>query len=174
MTTTDPTAFDLNSDARFSTDPLVRHINAFTAHGGHHVYMPFITPVADNLYHGGVEQGLILPEGIKHIVSLYKWQSYDSLHELDSVVVTTMLDSVEQGFEQVDLLAEWVNLSRKTGPVLVHCQAGLNRSSLVVARALMLSGEVETGQEAIDLLRAKRSPGVLCNPAFEEWVRNSG
>ena len=54
----------------------------------------------------------------------------------------------------------------------MHCQAGLNRSSLVVAIALLLSGEVSTGQEAIDLIREKRDPACLCNPAFEKWVRS--
>jgi hypothetical protein len=62
-----------------------------------------------------------------------------------------------------------VTARRKTGPCLVHCQAGLNRSSLVVARVLMLEGA--TADEAIGLLREKRSPACLCNPAFEEWLR---
>jgi protein-tyrosine phosphatase len=53
------------------------------------------------------------------------------------------------------------------GTVFVHCQAGLNRSSLVIAASLLGSGEVATGQEAIDVIRARRDPACLCNPAFE-------
>ncbi len=50
----------------------------------------------------------------------------------------------------------------------MHCQAGINRSGLVTALAL-----VEEGMKAVDaiaLLRAKRSPAVLCNRAFEQWL----
>jgi len=54
--------------------------------------------------------------------------------------------------------------------VTVHnCQAGLNRSSLVAAYALMLAGA--TAADAIELLRQERSPAALCNPAFADWLR---
>jgi len=62
-----------------------------------------------------------------------------------------------------------VNACREDGPTLVHCQAGLNRSSLVAARALVLGGM--TADDAIALIREKRSPACLCNPAFERWLR---
>jgi protein-tyrosine phosphatase len=51
----------------------------------------------------------------------------------------------------------------------VHCQAGLNRSSLVIARALILSGMPSVA--AIALIREKRSPACLSNPSFERWLR---
>jgi protein-tyrosine phosphatase len=50
------------------------------------------------------------------------------------------------------------------GKTLVHCQAGLNRSGLVAAVALMKLGR--TADEAIKLLRDSRSPMVLCNDTF--------
>lgn len=53
---------------------------------------------------------------------------------------------------------------------LIHCQAGLNRSGLLAARTLMKRGH--TADEAIALLREKRSPLVLCNDAFENWLRS--
>jgi protein-tyrosine phosphatase len=63
-----------------------------------------------------------------------------------------------------------VNSCRGSGPTLVHCQAGLNRSSLVVVRALVLDGmDVDT---AIAVVREKRSPVCLCNPSFESWLRS--
>jgi hypothetical protein len=43
---------------------------------------------------------------------------------------------------------------------------------LVIAAALIGSGEVATGQEAIDLIREKRDAACLCNPRFEAWVRD--
>jgi hypothetical protein len=54
--------------------------------------------------------------------------------------------------------------------VLVRCYTGQNRSGLVVALAMAhLYGM--TGDEAIERLRALRSPTVLCNPTFEQYVR---
>ncbi len=68
----------------------------------------------------------------------------------------------------MDGIAAWVNASRDDGPTLVHCQAGLNRSSLVVGRALMLGGMAP--RAAVDLIREKRSPVCLSNPSFEKWL----
>ena len=80
-----------------------------------------------------------------------------------------MYDSLDQAYGQVDAIAAWVNAGRRSAPTLVHCQAGLNRSSLVAARALMLEGR--SADEAITLIREQRSPACLCNPAFERWLR---
>jgi protein-tyrosine phosphatase len=56
------------------------------------------------------------------------------------------------------------------GATAHNCQAGLNRSGLVAALALIRSGM--TPAEAITLLRSKRSPAVLCNPTFERFLRS--
>lgn len=48
--------------------------------------------------------------------------------------------------------------------VLVRCQAGLNRSSLVVASTMISLGYSPT--KAIDLIRQKRSKYTLCNQNF--------
>lgn len=53
--------------------------------------------------------------------------------------------------------------------VLIRCQAGVNRSGLVMALVLMLSGR--TADESIDLIRERRSTYALSNRAFEQWLR---
>ena len=111
-----------------------------------------------------------MPEEIKHVLSLYKWEHYTIGHQVGRLLTVEMYDSLDQTLEGIDELARWVNSARADGPTLVHCQAGLNRSSLVIARALMLSGEAESGREAIDVMRSQRSPAVLCNPTFEAWI----
>ena len=71
-----------------------------------------------------------------------------------------------------DLLiaARWVLEKWTTGDkVLVRCFAGLNRSGLVVARTLILAGA--SPDEAISLIRSKRSPHALCNSEFEQHLR---
>jgi protein-tyrosine phosphatase len=56
--------------------------------------------------------------------------------------------------------------------VLVHCVQGLNRSAIVVARALMFLGY--STSEAIDLVRLRRGLdegfGALGNERFVEWL----
>jgi len=52
--------------------------------------------------------------------------------------------------------------------VLIRCQAGVNRSGLVTALTLMLAGYDAT--DAIALMRAQRSPAVLSNTFFVEWL----
>jgi protein-tyrosine phosphatase len=73
--------------------------------------------------------------------------------------------------ELAGFIASLVTSGRR---VLVHCTEGLNRSGVVVARALMDMGMTAT--EAIDLVRQRRGPSVdgfpaLSNPAFEDWLR---
>ncbi|MFD7033606.1 dual specificity protein phosphatase family protein [Streptomyces sp. NPDC059917] len=55
--------------------------------------------------------------------------------------------------------------------VLVRCNAGYNRSGLVIAQTLIdLGHEAPT---AIDIVRQKRSPSALNNRLFEEYL-NTG
>ena len=52
--------------------------------------------------------------------------------------------------------------------VLIRCQAGVNRSGLVMALTLMHDG-LSAG-EAIALIRSRRSPAVLSNRHFVRWL----
>jgi protein-tyrosine phosphatase len=67
-------------------------------------------------------------------------------------------------------IASLVGSGRK---VLVHCTEGLNRSGVVIARALMEMGR--SAPEAIELVRRGRGPSVdgfpaLGNQAFTAWL----
>ena len=52
--------------------------------------------------------------------------------------------------------------------VLVRCQAGWNRSGLVMALILIRDGF--SAKDAIALIRRKRSSWALCNKSFEKWL----
>lgn len=155
----DPTEIEIKFD------PTVQRMAGSTHHGNMEFDVPFISEIAPNLWQGGCRDGLVLPEFIDHIVSLYPWGQYTTGTNVQTSMTVRMYDSVDQAFDQVDAIAKWINECRKTGVVLVHCQAGLNRSSLVAARALMLDGM--SAEQAIATLREKRSPACLCNKAFE-------
>jgi protein-tyrosine phosphatase len=130
--------------------------------------VPLISHVDGNLWQGGCINGVQLPADFRYVVSLYPWERYKLPAGCGRLEVR-MYDSLDQAFDQVDGIAETVNTACAKGKTLVHCQAGLNRSGLIAARALMLRG-THTAAEAIELLRAKRSPVVLCNAAFERYL----
>lgn len=159
----DPTAIPLE------VDPLHQRMRGVAVHGRTPFDVPFISRITDDLWTGGCESGLVLPKHIEHVVSLYPWESYEVRHEVRSFLTVRMYDDLAgPALGEIDAIAAWVNACRSTGVTLVHCQAGLNRSALIAARALMLDGR--SAAEAIALLRDQRSPAVLCNPSFERFL----
>jgi hypothetical protein len=58
------------------------------------------------------------------------------------------------------LYDKWINGAK----CLSRCQMGYNRSGLVISLLLMRHGM--TAQEAIELIRTKRSPYAMSNPEF--------
>ncbi len=155
-----------------AVDPLRQRIIGRTMHEHLDFDAPYMSEVADNLWQGGCAEGLVLPAFIDHVLSLYPWEAYEVTHDLTSLREVRMYDDVNQALDEtVPELATWVNQCRQTGPTLVHCQAGLNRSGVVVAYALMLDGM--SAAEAIARIRERRSPAVLCNPQFDRWLRGA-
>lgn len=67
------------------------------------------------------------------------------------------------------IVADGIREGRK---VLVRCQAGLNRSSLVAGIALVILGF--SGADAVQLIRARRSPWALCNEQYAQFLFSSG
>lgn len=161
----DPTRIDIDFD------PREQRMVGIAYHGNTPFDVPFISRISGNLWQGGCENGLVLPAHIKHVVSLYPWERYTVRHELDSFVEVRLYDAGElPNVAQLTALADWINVCAATAPTLVHCQAGLNRSGLLAGLALVRSGM--DGADAINLLRDSRSPAVLCNRTFAEWLAN--
>ena len=147
------------------------HIEGIAREGRTPFSVPLISHVKDNLWQGGCVGGVSLQGRFRHIISLYPWERYNpgGAELLDSFVEVVLYDGPQVPDEnQLYSLAKWVNICKQHGPTLVHCQAGLNRSALVTTLSLVLDGMAPT--EAIALLRAYRSPAVLCNKAFEKWL----
>ena len=130
---------------------------------GQQTTVPANTEVLPGLWMGVKPDG---PLPVHHVLDLWAREPTDMegaevyrIHLSDS-------DTVPDG---IDELARWVNTRwTQGGVVLVHCAAGLNRSGLVLARALMLQGW--TARRAIEWLRNVRHPLVLCNRAFVDWL----
>lgn len=130
--------------------------------------VPLISHVLGNLWQGGCKDGVQLPEDFEFVVSLYPWEKY-RLGSNTARLEVQMLDAAEMPNERLLYdTARIVNAFRYRGKTLVHCQAGLNRSGLIAALALILDGTEPI--DAIELLRQSRHPVVLCNQTFEKWL----
>jgi protein-tyrosine phosphatase len=149
-----------------STDRLVFRGNS--RHGYLDVNVPYISHVYGPFWQGGVEQGVVLPDHFKFVVSLYSLEKYDIRHRLLQHKSYRMNDSVYQSLEKVDEIARKAFEFGQEGDTLIHCQAGLNRSGLVMSRVLQMSGL--TPEESVAMIRERRSPYALCNKHFESWT----
>jgi protein-tyrosine phosphatase len=155
---------------QLATDPLVERMVGRAYHGDTPFDVPYMSEIIEGqLWQGGCTTGLVLPKFIRHVVSLYPWEAYVLQHDLVSMLAVPWLDGDLPNLQLLRAVAHWVAACMEDGPVLVHCQAGLNRSSLVAAAALIAAKGME-GSEAVYLLRGKRSEACLCNMDFYEWV----
>jgi hypothetical protein len=67
----------------------------------------------------------------------------------------------------LEAVACFIEVCLETGStVYVHCQAGMNRSALVVARILMKRGA--SAREAIDLVRERRQGSL--SDEYADWL----
>jgi hypothetical protein len=142
-------------------------IEGFAVHGGQ-FSVPLFSQVLGNLWMGGcpVEAA---PKEFDYVVSLYPWGMYH-VYKHQVYLECTLFDNTEQPLDAARLhaLARCVNEFMHLGPTLVHCQAGLNRSGLITALALMQQGW--TAEAAIGHLRKVRCAEVLCNSHFRGWL----
>ena len=77
-------------------------------------------------------------------------------------------DSRWQPVDRTPLDAAIEAVTFATGPTLVRCRHGLNRSALTVCLALRRDGKAAA--EALHLVTARR-PGALTNPYFAALIR---
>jgi hypothetical protein len=146
------------------------HIEGIAAHGDVPFRVPLYSQIEGNLWMGGCPEGE-LPKVFEHCVSLFPWGSY-YVAEGQNHAKFWLLDSSQHAVPaaQFHAAADLALALTKLGPTLVHCQAGLNRSSVVTALVLMKLGR--TPEAAIEIIREKRSHACLCNPSFERWIRD--
>lgn len=141
-------------------------------HTGEYVSIPLISHIVDNLYVGGHNDRADLGDFFTHVFSLYVWGKQYGSHEDTVHKSLKIYDSpgAHEGTDLGDFVSDVVDALNGGGNVLVHCQAGINRSNLVAALALR-KWKGLSSDEAISLLREKRSNAVLANRSFEAYLR---
>lgn len=165
----DPTRIDLE------LDPLTDGWRQVTVEGYPEAFdLPFMSHIEGNLWTGGCQHGLVLPDNIEHVVSLYPWEQWLWKREAPpkSFSLNWMFDSRDPDDmlpeDRIWAIARYAGACVDDGPTFVHCQAGINRSALIAALVLMMEGAL--AEEAIAKLRERRSPAVLSNTLFERWL----
>jgi protein-tyrosine phosphatase len=88
-----------------------------------------------------------------------------------------VLDLTAPTQAQLVEMSKFIGKHSRNGPVYVHCKIGYSRSAAAVAAYLIMSGEVDTADEALAMIRRVR-PSVVIRPevlwALSEFERQVG
>jgi hypothetical protein len=127
--------------------------------------------IGTRLAHGAEYSNL----GVDVIVDLEEWEwAWVPPVPLGKMFLSfPMMDDDDVDPKVVEVAAIVASLVESGWRVLVHCTEGLNRSGVVVARALIEMGR--SAEDAIDLVRRGRGPSLdgfpaLSNPVFVAWL----
>jgi hypothetical protein len=141
---------------------------------------PLYSEVAPNLFMGGTDDSATIdqPQKLRHfdasnefdcVVTLYAWAAPANWGVEERRFGFPDADIIEEYVPTIIELAQWAHSKWASGKrVNIRCQAGLNRSGLITALTLMISGM--SADEAISTLREKRSTYALCNGEYEHWL----
>lgn len=143
---------------------------------------PPFSEILPNLYMGGTHEMATIdrPQPLKEfegenefdcVVTLYAW----------AAPVNWGVEERRFGFPDAEIihdylptiveLAKWAHEKWSANKrVNIRCQAGLNRSGLVTALVLIIHGI--DPEEALKIIRDKRSSDALCNLDYEYWLLN--
>jgi hypothetical protein len=141
---------------------------------------PLYSEVAPNLFMGGTDDKATIDQAqkLRHfegnnefdcVVTLYAWAAPANWGVEERRFGFPDANIIEEYIPTIVELAQWAHAKWAAGKkVNIRCQAGLNRSGLVTALTLMISGL--SADEAIKTLREKRSDYALCNRQYEHWL----
>lgn len=142
---------------------------------------PLYSEVAPNLFMGGTDDNATIDQAqkLRHfegsnefdcVVTLYAWAAPANWGVEERRFGFPDANIIEEYIPTIVELAQWAHAKWAAGKkVNIRCQAGLNRSGLVTALTLMISGM--SAQDAINTLREKRSDYALCNGEYERWLK---
>ena len=141
--------------------------------------------IVPGLWQGGTDDERTIYRGSKRLPALNDPRIFDSAVSLCaySLPMGWFVKELRYAFpdgpvdakvySEVEAVADWIFKEWKSGRrVLVRCQAGINRSSLVAVLVLLRDGW--TVDDAIAQVRAKRNQYALSNKHFEKYLLKRG
>jgi hypothetical protein len=148
---------------------------------------PLYSEILPNLWQGGTDDDQTIYRGQKRLPTMNDPKPFDVVVTLDSysLPVGWLVKELRYGFadgpvdaevlEELERISDWTYIEWQAGNrVLIRCQAGLNRSSLVTGLVLLKSGK--KFEEVIALIRSQRGEYALSNNHFYEhlqkWRKN--
>lgn len=143
---------------------------------------PLYSEILPNLWQGGTDDDDLVHKGTGRLPTYSYFKEFDVVVSLSaySLPMGWMVKEYRFGFPdgptsediyaELETIADYAYLDWKAGKkCLVRCQAGINRSGLVVALILIRDGM--SAEDAISLIRIKRSQYALDNVHFVEYLR---
>lgn len=106
------------------------------------------------------------------IVTMYAWAKPAdwSVQELRYGIPDNLISDID--LNRLRKAVDFAHQQWKSGDrVLIRCQAGLNRSGLVMALVLIKDGY--SAIDAIELIRTQRGEYAICNSHYEKWLLTS-
>jgi len=147
--------------------------------------IPLHSKILDELFQGGTDDDATIYRGQKRLPTFGDPRPFDSVVSLCAYTLPVGWLVKEMRFAfpdgplepwtivEIEALADWVHRQWKAGDrVLIRCQAGMNRSSLVTALVLMKDGM--SADKAIELIRKQRSEYCLSNQYFVDYLKKRG
>jgi hypothetical protein len=122
---------------------------------------PRFSEVAEGLYVGRRlhfwDTAAVRKLGLTAVLDLTcEISEHDWVRKVPGYRLFRLLDRLAPTVSELDELACWIALQRKSGPVYVHCALGHGRSVLCVAAYLLLAGYASTPEEAMQQIQRVR------------------
>lgn len=119
----------------------------------------------------GTPARAIVTDEFDLVVSLWSWPGHgpdEGVRHIRFPIDDAVLDARQVA--ALEWLASDIYLALTGGSkVLIRCRAGLNRSAFLAGMVMKIAGY--RGGEAVEDIRAVRSPHALCNRHFEWYLR---
>ena len=143
---------------------------------------PLYSEIAPNLWQGGTDDDDLVLKGSGRLPTTGDYKEFDVVVSLSaySLPMGWHVKEYRFGFpdgptsqeiyEELERIADYAYADWKAGKkVLVRCQAGMNRSALMVA--LILMRDRMHVDDAVALIRKKRSAYALDNAHFVQYLK---
>lgn len=111
------------------------------------------------------------PRPYDAVVTLYPWAAPVGFGVEERRFGFPDGEMIDEYVSRIEALAEWAHGEWASGRrVLIRCAGGMNRSGLITALVLLRAGYA--ADDAVALIKQRRSPDALTNASFVAYLRS--